>query len=109
MIISDCLPYFDRNNNIEKWEHINAHNLKKYIQLSEDNIDCFMHTPNKTLVFIVHYPDFKAKTFDEYKEFYLHQKFDVAVSADSYDFGDTVVYNDYEQFATKVVHSIKSI
>ena len=53
-IIPDRLPYFDKKRNITKWETITEHNLEKYIKLSNDNVDSFMHTPNKTLVFIIH-------------------------------------------------------
>ncbi|MCM1440382.1 MAG: hypothetical protein NC131_14430, partial [Roseburia sp.] len=96
-----------------KWETINEHNLNKYIKLSNDNIDTYLHTPNKTLVFIVHIQDKNAiaKIADkqDYEYYYLNNDFDMAISELSFNFGNTIVYNDYEKFIDKVVHAIKSI
>lgn len=112
-VIPDKIPYFDKDGGIAKWEAINEHNLKKYIKLSNDNIETFLHTPNKTLVFIVHIQDKNApaKICDKqsYEEYYLQNDFDMTVSALKFDFGNTIVYNDYEKFIDKVVHAIKSL
>lgn len=112
-IIPDKIPYFDKDGGISKWEMINEHNLKKYIKLSNDNVEMFLHTPNKTLVFIVHIQDqnVTAKIFDkqEYENYYLHNDFDMVVSKLSFDFGNTIIYNDYDTFLQKVVYAIKSL
>lgn len=112
-IISDKIPYFDKDGGISKWEMINEHNLNKYIKLSNDNIDTYLHTPNKTLLFIVRIQDKKAVTKisdkHEYQNYYLNNDFDMAVSALNFDFGNTIVYNDYDKFIDKVVHAIKSL
>ena len=112
-IIPDKIPYFDKDGNISKWEMINEHNLKKYIKLSNDNVETFLHTPNKTLVFIVHIQDQNAtaKIFNkkDYENYYLHNDFDMVVSKLSFDFGNTIIYNDYDTFLQKVVYAIKSL
>ncbi len=112
-IIPDKIPYFDKDGGISKWEMINEHNLNKYIKLSNDNIDTYLHTPNKTLVFIVHIQDKNAvaKISDKqgYENYYLHNDFDMTISALKFDFGSTIVYNDYDKFIDKVVHAIKSL
>lgn len=112
-IIPDKIPYFDKDGGISKWETINEHNLNKYIKLSNDNIDTYLHTPNKTLVFIVHIQDKNAvaKISDkqEYENYYLHNEFDMTLSELKFDFGSTIVYNDYDTFIQKVVYAIKSL
>ena len=35
--------------------------------------------------------------------------FDISVAAMDYDFGNAVVFNDYEKFIQKVAYAIKSI
>ncbi|MBQ9978336.1 MAG: hypothetical protein IJP20_00920 [Clostridia bacterium] len=111
-VIPDIIPYFDRSGNITKWETISAHNLDKYIKLSYDNIDNYMHTPNKTLVYIIHLESTKIadiRTKDEYEDVYLNNSFVVRKSDLRFSFGNTIIYNDYEKFAEKTVYAIKSI
>ena len=112
-VIPDRIPYFDKEGSISKWETITEHNLNKYIKLSNDNIDTFLHTPNKTLVFIVHIQDKNASTKisnkQEYEEYYLHNDFDMTVSALNFDFGNSIVYNNYDKFIQKIVYTIKSL
>jgi hypothetical protein len=110
--IPDKMPYFDKSGKITKWETITAHNLDKYIKLSNDNIDNYMHTPNKTLVYIIHLESEKTanmKTKDDYEYFYLNNSFVVCESDLKFSFGNTIIYNDYEKFAEKTVYAIKSI
>ena len=110
-VIPDKIPYFNKQNDIQKWEQITGHNLEKYIRLSQDNIDTFMHTPNKTLFFLVHIPESeKALTNKkDYNEYYLSDDFQLQKSNMKANFGNAVVYNDYETFAEKVTYAIKSI
>ncbi len=112
-IIPDCIPYFKKGGEISKPEKINEHNLKKYIVLSRDDINEFLHTPVKTLVFIIHIQNndkshkFVNKT--EYEKFYLNNEFDMTISEVEFDFDRTIVYNDYDKYIEKVVHAIKSL
>ena len=112
-IIPDKIPYFKHDGTISKWEAINEHNLNKYIKLSNDNIDTYLHTPNKTLVFIVHIQDknsnAKISNRQTYVDYYSNNDFDMTISELSFNFGSTIVYNDYDKFINKVVHAIKSI
>lgn len=112
-IIPDKIPYFDKDGGISKWERISEHNLKKYIKLSDDNIEAFLHTPNKTLVFIVHIrdknADIKISSRQDYTDYYLHNDFDMSISELNFEFGSSVIYNDYTTFAQKVVYAVKSL
>ncbi len=69
-----------------------------------------MHTPNKTLVFIVHIQEKNtvAKIADkqEYENYYLNNDFDITISSLKFDFGATIIYNDYDKFIDKVAHTI---
>ncbi len=110
--IFDKLPYFDKSGNIKKWEKITEHHLSKYIKLSNDNIEYYYHTPNKTLVYLLHIEqeiDKKIKTKEELRNFYLHNDFQIRLAAVENDFGKSVIINDYETFANKAIYAIKSI
>lgn len=66
-IILDKLPYYDEDKRIRRWETFTDHNVSKYVTLSNDNTDIFFHTPNKTLIYVVHIPDNeKLQTRKEY-------------------------------------------
>lgn len=112
-VVPDRIPYFDKEGSISKWEMITEHNLKKYIKLSNDNIETFLHTPNKTLVYIVHIQDIQTanRIFDKhsYEDYYLHNDFVITASTLRFSFGNTIIYNDYETFMQKVVYAIKSL
>jgi hypothetical protein len=110
-VIPDKIPYFDKSGDITNWECIDEQNLKKYIMLSNDNIDTFLHSPNKTLVFVLNIsgdenPEYSDKA--GYKDYYETQPFSLTLSEKNFEFGDNIIYNDYEEFIRKVVHSILS-
>jgi len=114
LIIPDKLPYFDKNRIIKKWEIIDEKNLKKYIVMSKDNIEAYLHTPNKTLVFIVNISEneecsLSDKDWDYYKNYYETMPFLISTSSKKFDFGSNIVYNNYEEFIKKVVYSILSL
>lgn len=113
-VLPEEMPYYDNTGKIKKWEKVTDHNIKKYIALSNDNTDTYLHAPVKTLLFIVKFPVCNPKiikTKDKYKKFYLKNKnIGIQISnAISGDFGDAMILNDYDSFAEKVVHNIKSI
>lgn len=111
-VILDTLPYYNAEKKITHFEHFTKHNIEKYVKLSEDNIDAYRHTPNKTLIFVVHLTDTKpeAKTQAEYLQFYRSKKYQITISPNEYPaFGSTVILNDYAQFIEKVYHTIKAI
>lgn len=111
-IIPEYIPYFDNSKQITKWEHFDIHNIEKYIQLSKDNVDSFLHTPNKTLVAILDFNPSgrgKLRTLSEYRNYYLNNHFEALYSEAEYSFSRGVVYNDYDLFMNKVVHTIKGL
>ncbi len=73
----------------------------------------YFHTPNKTLLYVVHIPDndeLLGKTAQEYMDFYAKNDSLISLSSHSYvGFGNSIVLNDYESFISKVYHTIKAI
>lgn len=63
-IIPDKLPYYKNDGTIQKWEEFSVHNSAKYLTLSKDDIQTSVHTPTKTLLFVVHLPEIKEEVFD---------------------------------------------
>lgn len=110
--IFDKLPYYDNSGNITKWETISKHNLDKYIKLSDDNIDMFFHTPNKTLLFLIHMdidiPE-NINTKKQFSEYLLSNDFELSVAEVDYEFGRAVIVNDFGQFVDKVCHIIQGV
>lgn len=107
-IILDTLPHYKRDGSIQKWESFTAHNISKYLTLSKDDVDVYFHTPNKTLIYVVHIPDNKElKTAEEYRQYYQANVSGVELSSQDYgEFSGAVIINDYEAFMSKVYHSI---
>ena len=112
-IIPEKLPYYNKQGLIQKWEEFTIHNATKYLTLSEDNIQTSIHTPTKTLLFVIHLPEISQPIVDktDYVHFYESQTdFMVSESSTRYgNFSSAVVYNDYEDFIEKVVHYIHFI
>lgn len=110
-IIPDKLPYYKNDGTIQKWEEFTTHNSAKYVTLSKDDIQTSVHTPTKTLLFVVHLPEIEKEVHDkkEYVCYYEEQEnFQVCESPAEYgDFSSAVIHNDYVDFADKVVHYIK--
>ncbi|MDR0906418.1 MAG: SAM-dependent methyltransferase [Oscillospiraceae bacterium] len=110
-VIPDKVPYFNKARQITKWEEISTHNLQKYITLSNDSIEENMHTPNKTLFFIVNISGDEPpqyNTYDDYRAYYTKNNFTMKLSEKTFPFGDAVVYNDYDSFAEQVAAAIKA-
>lgn len=115
-IIPETLPYYDNNGTLKKWERFTELNIHKYIELSNDSIETYLHTPTKVLLFVLDIPkpnkvilnkndyvkaygncnDLQINAFQGYQH-----KFNNTLS--------TVIYNDYNMFANKLVHYIKAI
>lgn len=110
-IIPDKLPYYKKDGTIQKWEEFTVHNSEKYLTLSKDDIQTSIHTPTKTLLFVVHLPEIESEIHDkkEYTSYYEESgNFLVCESRAEYgDFSSAVIHNDYEDFAKKVVHYIQ--
>lgn len=110
-IIPDKLPYYKNDGTFQKWEEFTVHNSEKYLTLSRDNIQTSIHTPTKTLLFVIHLPDVKGNVRDrkDYVNYYSNCD-DMCVSESQEQYGhfsSAVIYNDYDVFASKVSHYIK--
>jgi len=112
-IIPDKIPYYDKKGYIKKWETFTDHNVKKYKVLSRDNIELAAHTPDKTLLYVIHLPDIPEQTHDRNGYIEEYQDMEGALVCESIaDYGrfsPTVIFNDYETFITKVVYRILSL
>ena len=110
-IILDKLPYYNRAKAITKWENFTDHNVSKYVALANDDANTFFHTPNKTLIYVVHIPDNENLTsLDDYLDYYKKTNFNMEVSTHKYPhFGSAVILNDYETFIEKVYYTVMAI
>ena len=110
-IIPDTLPYYDNGGNLQKWEQFTKHNVKKYLALSEDNIETSIHTPTLTLLYVLHLPEptQEIRNKKDYIEYYSTlRKFNIEKSIQDYGtFSNSVVFNDYDSFADRLCHYIK--
>lgn len=111
IILLDRLPYYDKGGKITKWETFTDTNVAKYIALSADNPYTFYHTPNKTLIYVVHIPDGEnLMDRSSYMEHYRKSSTNITLSANKYDsFGKAVILNDYVTFMKKIYHTILSV
>ena len=111
-IIPDKIPYYDKDGIITRWETITENNIQKYINMSNDSIDSYFHTPNKLLFMLISLGDFREnhpKTADEFSNYYLNNEFRVHLSTQDFNFNEQTIFNNYEEFLDKVYHLIKSI
>lgn len=111
LIIFDHLPYYSKSKNIEKWEEFDINHESKYVKLSQDNTYLYFHTPNKTLIYIIHVrTNDDIKTKSEYEDYYKTLDEMPTLSETSTDgVGNSVIINDYEKFREKVFHTILSL
>ena len=116
-IILDKLPYYKNSGELSKWEEFTDHNMSKYSALSKDNIDTFYHTPNKTLIYVVHIEPVvneRTSTKAEYMNFYTRNKNILTITNSTHQYNGvmddgSIIMNNYEEFIDKVYHTIKSI
>jgi hypothetical protein len=114
-ILPEEMPYYNKKGKIIRWEKITNHNVEKYIILSGDNTQAYLHTPIKTLLFMIKFPVCDRNiitTRTGYKKYYLSQAHNISIqisSSISGSFGNAVVLNDFEIFIEKIVHHIESI
>ncbi len=119
LILPESVPYFgDKKSNnkkdvIIKHEHLNITKLNKYLKLSNDNIIELLHTPNKTLFCLIKTTDTEIDTNNNPSRAdwvnYMKQNLNICLSSQHLNFGNSIIYNNYEQFIEKVVHSVLSI
>lgn len=113
LIIPDKLPYYEDGGKFKNWEVFSPHNVKKYVVLSKDNIENFLHSPTKTLLFVVNLPEPTQPVQDknEYISYYKNlSKLTITTTKTNYGiFDNAVIFNDYENYIQKVVYYIRSI
>lgn len=109
-ILFDKLPYYQSGGTFQKWDVITQHNLDKYVKVSSDDPDVFYHAPNETLILLLKLDENPNKTFTsdkDYAAYYLgkiDEKDLVAYSTKIDDvFGNSVSFNNYEDFIKKTV------
>lgn len=113
-IIPDKIPYYDKEGRIQKWESFSDTNTHKYEILARDNLDSYFHTPNKTLLYVVHIPDTNERIFskkDYVRAYSTQASLNVKESLLPYHTlrkhqESTIIFNDYEMFIDKICHAI---
>lgn len=112
-IILDKLPYYKNSGELSKWEEFTDHNITKYCKLSYDDIDSYYHTPNKTLIYVVHSipeaPENSVVTKSAYMDYYRQNIPTLRLTQHQYPnikSDGAVILNDYEKFMDKVYHTI---
>ncbi|MEE1176215.1 MAG: hypothetical protein U0K71_04360 [Paludibacteraceae bacterium] len=105
-IIPDKLPYYKNDGTFQKWEEFSSHNSAKYLTLSKDDIQTSIHTPTKTLLFVIHLPEIEKDVKDkkEYVTYYSNVD-DMCVRESQFQYGNfssAVIYNDYEDLLQKL-------
>jgi len=112
-VIPEKMPYYKSSGQWDKWEEFSLHNSKKYLILSKDNIDNFLHTPTKTLLYVVKLPEINIaiRTKEEYCDYYKnYQNLKIEKSTRDYgNFSSSVIHNDYVVYMKKISNYIKSI
>lgn len=109
LVLLQKFPYYDKFGNIKRWEPVNEHNLSKYMQLSKDDIERFLHSPVKTLLYVLSLPENDSlKTKEDYVRFYQNTSFGLNNDFD-HKFGPGVIVNDFDTFIRKTAHYIQSM
>lgn len=121
LILPEYLPYFGEKkingvkvkDIITNIEHISNHNLEKYLRLSNDNVLDYVHSPNKTLIYLINITDrdlseTKYKNRDEWIE-YLKTNLHITESQQNLVFGNSIIYNNYEKYIDKIAHAFLAL
>lgn len=115
LILPEVLPYFTTNGKLKSWQSITQHNLEKYLILSKDNTSVYLHTPQKSLIYLIKMPSCpdtiqnKKEYLDYYQKLFDQDKLLLTLSHSRFYFDDNVILNNYEDFSNKIVHYIKSL
>lgn len=112
-IIPKKLPYYKQGGIFSKWEIFSDHHLKKYKILSKDNEEVFIHTPTKSLIYVLELPEITSQIIKNQDYIHFYKNFtDLEIKPsiiENQDFGENIILNDYEQFIEKVKHRILAI
>ena len=108
-LIQECVPYFNENKEIEKYEKITENKLYKYIELSNDSSSKGFHIPNKTFIGIFTINNFLPPpkiSRETYIKYFYNNNFSFSFLKDDLNFGPSVIYNDFTSFIEEVCNSI---
>ena len=114
-IIPSQLPYYKNMGDFSKWEKFTLNHLNKYLILSQDNNEYWLHSPTKTLIYIIDLPNLnntinKKDYTNQYAQ--LHKSNLLTVNTSSLfanqRLGSNVILNDYDTFMKKLVYRILS-
>lgn len=114
-IIPQKIPYYENNGKFKHWEEFSQHNVNKYLTLSRDNVETMVHTPTKTLLYVIDLPKIgephnKKDYISSFDESQIGKDWFVMEADVSYGtFSNNVIFNDYETFIKKVTYNILSI
>lgn len=121
IILPEELPYFgekkingiSKKDIITKIEHIEPRHLEKYMKLSNDVVSEYLHSPNKTLLYLINTTgtDINALRFEKREKWkkYMKENLNISASTQNFNFGNSVIYNDYEKFMDKIAHAFLSV
>lgn len=112
IVLTEHAPYFDRHDKITKIETITDNNLHKYMVLSNDNTDLYLHSPSKTLLYIIKADYSTEKLIGESREKYKKEFRDIKFRENfpnDIAFGNNIILNDFTGFIEKIAHFILSI
>ena len=112
-ILFDKIPYYKAGGSFLKYDVVTEHNIDKYIALSKDDPGVFYHTPDKTLVLLVHLKEKTPDTFSsskDYAAYYLSIIKDpkLLTYSEKIDdkFDNSVILNDYADFLVRTYHLV---
>ena len=115
-IIPEKLPYYENDGNIKRWETFDQNYIYKYIILSKDDINTSIHTPTKTLIYVLNFTETeteekireKIKTKQDYIDHYQNSKtLNIIASKTNFgEIGDNVILNNYDYFIKDVIDRI---
>ena len=112
-IVPEQLPYYKNTGEFAKWENIGGHHLHKYQVLSHDDCTAWVHTPAKTLLYVIKLPEIrqpenKADYIQQYLALNDANGLNITTSTQILNIGNGLIYNDYDRFINKIVHRILS-
>ena len=111
-IIFEKVPYYKNGGEFQKYDVLTEHNLEKYFALSKDDPASYYHTPDKTLIVIVHlkekrpsYSFINSKDYADYYSSVVNDEDLMCYSTKISDtFDDSVILNDYNKFIRKTYY-----
>ncbi|MDO4696817.1 MAG: hypothetical protein Q4A49_04730 [Neisseria sp.] len=114
LVLPEKIPYFSSGRIFKKWEILTAEKIKKYLILSNDPQEQYLHTPAKTLLYIISLYDTSEQNSENLAKnsdfFNYYKKNHIKLSNNfNYPFGKNVIFNNYEEFIKKITHRIQSI